>query len=112
MSDPAMTVTDSVTTAAAIHEHGSANALALWFSAELVPGISLSVGPGDPPTHRGMTTAPLRAPLELMPGTGVRFKVRNAPANPVGTWTRWAIAMPGAGWEEHDEQSIWEEIAD
>jgi protein arginine N-methyltransferase 1 len=96
----------------AIHEYGSANALALWFSAGLVPGISLSVGPGDPPTHWGMTTAPLRAPLELTPGTGVRFKVRNAPANPVGTWTRWAIAMPGAGWEEHDEQSIWEEIAD
>jgi type I protein arginine methyltransferase len=96
----------------AIHEYGSANALALWFSAELVPGISLSVGPGDPPTHWGMTTAPLRAPLELTPGTGVRFKVRNAPANPVGTWTRWAIAMPGEGWEEHDEQSIWEEIAD
>jgi len=96
----------------AIHEYGSANALALWFGAELVPGISLSVGPGDPPTHWGMTTAPLRAPLELTPGTGVRFKVTNAPANPVGTWTRWAIAMPGEGWEEHDEQSIWEEIAD
>jgi protein arginine N-methyltransferase 1 len=96
----------------AIHEYGSANALALWFSAELVPGISLSVGPGDPPTHWGMTTAPLRSPVELTPGTGVRVRVRNAPANPVGTWTRWAIAMPGAGWEEHDEQSIWEEIAD
>ena len=45
-----------------VHEHGTANALALWFSAELAPGISLSVGPGDPPTHWGMTTAPLRSP--------------------------------------------------
>ena len=33
-----------------VREHGTANALALWFSAELAPGISLSVGPGDPPT--------------------------------------------------------------
>jgi hypothetical protein len=41
-----------------VHDHGTANALALWFSAELAPGISLSVGPGDPPTHWGMTTAP------------------------------------------------------
>ncbi|HWI30211.1 MAG TPA: 50S ribosomal protein L11 methyltransferase, partial [Microbacterium sp.] len=42
-----------------VRDHGMANALALWFSAELAPGISLSVGPGDPPTHWGMTTAPL-----------------------------------------------------
>jgi SAM-dependent methyltransferase len=96
----------------AIHEYGSANALALWFSAELVPGVSLSVGPRDPATHWGMTTAPLRAPLELTPGIGVRFKVRNALASPAGTWTSWAVAMPGEAWEEHDEQSIWAEIAD
>jgi len=95
-----------------VHDHGTANALALWFSAELAPGISLSVGPGDPPTHWGMTTAPLRSPVELTPGTVVRARVRTAPARPVGTWTSWAIAMPGADWEEHDEQSVWEEIDD
>jgi SAM-dependent methyltransferase len=94
------------------HDHGTANALALWFSAELAPGISLSVGPGDPPTHWGMTTAPLRWPVELTPDMVVRARVRTAPAQPVGTWTSWAIAMPGADWEEHDEQSIWEEIDD
>ena len=92
--------------------HGTANALALWFSAELTPDISLSVGPGDPPTHWGMTTAPLRSPVSLTPGMTVRARVRTAPARPVGTWTRWAIAMPGADWEEHDEQAIWEEIDD
>ena len=95
-----------------IHDHGTANALALWFSAELAPGISLSVGPGDPPTHWGMTTAPLRSPVELTPGMVVRARVRTALARPVGTWTSWAIAMPGADWEEHDEQAIWEEIDD
>lgn len=95
-----------------IHEHGTANALALWFSADLAPGVSLSVGPDDSPTHWGMTTAPLRASVELLPGTVVRAKVRTAPAQPMGTWTRWAIAMPGGDWEEHDEQAIWEEIDD
>jgi protein arginine N-methyltransferase 1 len=93
-----------------VHDHGTANALALWFSAELAPSISLSVGPGDPPTHWGMTTAPLRSPVQLTPGIVVRARVRTAPARPIGTWTSWAIAMPGADWEEHDEQSIWEEI--
>jgi len=96
----------------AVHDHGTANALALWFSAELAPGISLSVGPGDPPTHWGMTTAPLCAPVDLTPGTVVRARVRTATARPVGTWTSWAIAMPGADWEQHDEQSVWEEIDD
>ena len=95
-----------------VHDHGTANALALWFSAELAPGVPLSVGPGDPPTHWGMTTAPLRSPVELTPGMVVRAKVRTALARPVGTWTRWAIAMPGADWEEHDEQSVWVEIDD
>ena len=65
----------------------SASAFALWFSAELASGISLSVGPGDPPTHWGMTTAPLRCPVQLAPGIIIRAKVRTAPARPVGTWT-------------------------
>ena len=95
-----------------VREHGTANALALWFSAELAPGISLSVGPGDPPTHWGMTTAPLNSPVDLTPGMVVRARVRTSPAQPVGTWTSWAIALPGADWEEHDEQAVWEEIDD
>ena len=95
-----------------IHDHGTANALALWFSAELASGVSLSDGPGDPATHWGMTTAPLRSPVELAPGMIVRARVRTAPARPVGTWTRWSIAMPGADWEVHDEQLIWEEVDD
>ena len=95
-----------------VRDHGTANALALWFSATLAPGFSLSVGPGDPPTHWGMTTAPLSSPVELTPGMVVRARVRTAPARPVGTWTSWAIALPGAEWEEHDEQAIWEEIDD
>ena len=95
-----------------VRDCGTANALALWFSAQLAPGVSLSVGPGDPPTHWGMTTAPLRSPVELAPGMAVRARVRTAPARPAGTWTSWAIALPGADWEEHDEQAIWEEIDD
>ena len=95
-----------------VHEYGTANALALWFSAELAPGISLSIGPGDPPTHWGMTTAPLRSSVELAPGMSVHARVRTAPARSAGTWTSWAIALPGAGWEEHDEQAVWVEIDD
>ena len=62
-----------------VHERGTANALALWFSAELAPGISLSVGPGDPPTHWGMTTAPLRSAVQLTPGIVCRRQSQNRP---------------------------------
>ena len=96
----------------AIPTRGTANALALWFSAELAPHVTLSVGPGDPTTHWGMTTAPLRAPVQLSAGATVQARVQTIPARPMGTWTSWAIAMPGADWEEHDEHSVWEEIED
>ena len=95
----------------AVSEPGTANALALWFSAELAPGISLSVGPGDPPTHWGMTRAPLSSPVELRPGMVVRARVRTKPARPVGNG-RAGPTAPDADWEEHDEQAVWEEIDD
>jgi predicted RNA methylase len=95
-----------------VREHGLANALALWFGAELAPDVSLSIGPGDPATHWGMTTAPLRTPVELTRGMLVQARVRTAPARPIGTWTSWAVALPGADWDEHDEQAVWEEIED
>ena len=95
-----------------VRDHGTANALALWFSSQLAPGTSLSVGPGDAPTHWGMTTAPLRSTVALTPGMLVHARVRTTPARPNGTWTSWAVSLAGAGWEEHDEQAVWEEIDD
>jgi SAM-dependent methyltransferase len=89
---------------------GLANALALWFTAELCAGTTLSNGPGDPPTHWGMTTAPLRSPVELEAGSIARARVRTAPARSLGTWTRWAVKIDDGAWEEHDEQSVWTEI--
>ena len=96
----------------AVHDHGWANALALWFSSELSPGVSLSIGPADQPTHWGMTTAPLRSSVEVTPGTVIRARVNTRLARPVGTWTSWAIALPDSEWEEHDEQSVWHEVDD
>jgi precorrin-6B methylase 2 len=93
-----------------IAARGTANALALWFTAELAPGVALGNGPSDPPTHWGMTTAPLRSAVELAPGMVVRVRVTNVPAQSAGTWTSWAVGMPGSDWEEHDEQTVWIEI--
>ena len=63
--------------------------------------------------HPGeMPADPLRSPVELTSGMVVQARVRTTPARPAGTWTSWAIALPGAGWEKHDEQAVWEEIDD
>jgi SAM-dependent methyltransferase len=91
---------------------GVANALGLWFSAELVDGTTLSNAPGDPPTHWGMTTAPLRESLRLDPGSIVRARVTSTPARQIGTWTSWGLELPEGTWEEHDEQAVWREIDD
>ena len=93
-------------TVLSVRDYGTANALALWFSpARDCP--SPSVGPAPPPRGRLRPRALTR---ELTPGMLVRARVRTAPARPAGTWTSWAIALPGADWDEHDEQAIWEEI--
>ena len=42
------------------------------------PASRYPIGPGDPATHWGMTTAPLRSPVELAPGMVVRARVRTA----------------------------------
>jgi SAM-dependent methyltransferase len=89
---------------------GIANALGLWFSAELAVGTTLSISPGNPSTHWGMTTAPLREPVQLRAGSVVRARVRSAPALSMGTWTRWALQSEDGAWEEHDEQLVWAEI--
>jgi hypothetical protein len=43
---------------------------------------------------------------------GANARIRTTPVRPVGTWKSWAIALPGADWEEHDEQAIWVEVDD
>jgi len=96
----------------AVQDGGTANALALWFDAELSPGISLSVGPGDPPTHWGMTTAPLSSSVELSPYTAVGAWQGDGPACPCPRWIGLRRPDSGADWEEHDEQAIWVEIVD
>jgi SAM-dependent methyltransferase len=96
----------------AVGADGIANALGLWFSAELAPGATLSVGPGDQPTHWGMTTAPLLEPVALEAGSVARVRVRTEPARTMGTWTSWALAIENGVWEEHDERSVWRELDD
>src|SRR3989344_7518247 len=48
---------------------------ALWWNAELVPGINLSTGPHDPPTHWEQIYLPLLEPVPIKPGQKLRLKL-------------------------------------
>jgi protein arginine N-methyltransferase 1 len=85
-------------------EAGTANALALWFVAELAPAVVLGSGPGDPPTHWGRMICPLREPLALEPGTDVAVRVRTEPGTSGWTWTQWAVRIGEGAWQEHDQR--------
>ena len=76
--------------------------------------------------HLGSPAIPAMPPVALGDDNGPATLARGANARHVrprqgqdrprsagrGTWTSWAIALPGADWEEHDEQAIWQEIDD
>ena len=91
--------------AAPVHDQGTANALALWFSAELAPDISLSVGPGDPPTHWGMTTAPLPRRWAFRPAWSCASE-SGTPCPARRDLDQLGDRAAGSDWEEHDEQAI------
>ena len=64
---------------------------------------------------RGMPVGGSMSATSLSKAAGARSRLiqaRTVPAWPAGTWTSWAVALPGAGGEEHDEQAVWQEIDD
>ena len=68
--------------------------LALWFEAELAPGVTLGTGPCDPPTHWRQVFLPFPQPLALVAGQALQIEVR-PPANVEGDAASWA-------WSVHD----------
>ncbi len=88
-----------------VHDHGTANALALWFSAEprrhrplrWTWRSSHPLGDDDGPTEFACT---------LTPGMAVRARVKSTPARPTGTWTSWAIASYTSSGTNHDRRAI------
>ena len=89
-----------------VHDHGTANALALWFSAELAPGISLSDGTRRSTDALGDDDGA----AALARGAHARHGRPRQSAGPPrlgrsGHGRAGPIALPGADWEEHDEQA-------
>jgi predicted RNA methylase len=72
--------------------------LALWWRAELVPGIALSTGPLDPRTHWEQLYLPLLEPIEAAAGEAVAITIRSRSTPEAGTHLAWtASALDRSG---------------
>lgn len=71
---------------------------AYWWTAELVPGISLSTAPGAPRTHWEQLYFPLVEPIAAKKGESVHVALRSRSSEAAGTHLSWtAVHFDRAG---------------
>jgi SAM-dependent methyltransferase len=72
--------------------------LALWWSAELVPGVSLATGPLDARTHWEQLYLPVLKPITVEVGQTLTARLRSTTSYERGTNVSWTLAVrDGAG---------------
>lgn len=87
-----------------INRPGRLNGLALWFTAELAPGISLTCAPEGPLTHWGRTICPFKRSIDAKLGTTVDVRFTCEPDNRGWSWSRWSVRVDHGEWEHHDQR--------
>lgn len=80
--------------------------LALWWRAELTPGITLSTSPLDPRTHWEQLYLPALSPIALKPGQTLAARLRSTTSFDKGTNVTWALAVHDAAGRELQRQSL------
>jgi hypothetical protein len=74
--------------------------IALWWSAELIEGISLQTGPLHPPTHWEQLYLPASTPIAAEPGQSLTARIRSTTSYERGTNVTWTLVLrDGAGRE-------------
>jgi precorrin-6B methylase 2 len=79
---------------------------AVWWEAELVPGVVLSTAPGAPPTHWEQLYFPLLRPLKVAMGHRVSFRLRSKSSRETGTDLAWSATLADATGDALDRQSL------
>jgi type I protein arginine methyltransferase len=81
--------------------------LALWFEAELAPGVTFGTGPCDPPTHWRQVFLPFPQPLAVVPTRPLEVEVM-PPRNVEGGASSWAWRVTdGERCIAVDEKDTW-----
>ena len=80
--------------------------LALWWSAELVPGVALSTGPLAPRTHWEQLYLPALAPIAVSAGQTLSARLRSTTSFDKGTNVTWTLALTDASGREVVRQAL------
>lgn len=79
---------------------------AVWWEAELVPGVTLSTAPGAPRTHWEQLYFPLLAPIAVKKGESVGVNLRSRTSADAGTHVAWIATHRDAKGRETTRQSL------
>jgi protein arginine N-methyltransferase 1 len=79
---------------------------AVWWEAELVPGVSLSTAPEAPRTHWEQLYFPLLSPIEAKKGETVGIGLRSKTSPEAGTHVAWLATHKDAKGREIGRQSL------
>jgi hypothetical protein len=80
----------------------AADALAVWFSADMPGARPLSNGPGQPRTHWGTLLFPITGGRDARAGDRLHVGFHNVPAGAYGSHHIWAVRLGDAELEVHD----------
>ena len=79
---------------------------ALWWRAELVPGVSLATGPDAPRTHWEQLYLPVLRPLSLGAGETLGIEIRSTSDYERGTDVAWTVTRRDAAGGERERQKL------
>ena len=80
--------------------------LALWWRAELAPGVALSTGPLDPRTHWEQLYLPALSPIPVRAGQTLAADLRSTTSYERGTNVTWTLRVDDASGRELLRQAL------
>lgn len=80
--------------------------LALWWDAELAPGVGLSTGPLAPRTHWEQLYLPALTPIAMQAGQTLRARLRSTTSDEHGTNVTWTLSLSDAAGREVLRQAL------
>ena len=86
--------------------HIVVHGLAVWWTAELVPGVSLSTSPLAPPTHWEQLFFPALEPIALAPGETLVAEIRSRSSEDAGTDMAWTLETRDAKGKTGQRQAL------
>ena len=92
----------SWTLAKAAHVYG----FAVWWTAELVPGVTLSTAPGAPRTHWEQLYFPLGDPIAAARGETITVSLRSRSSEVAGTHLAWTAEHSNASGKSISRQAM------